>query len=257
MNFEGGHRCTSSRLQRPAPLSVREVFAILFISLTFCVKANGQCEGDLSWDFDELEQQGFSVGRFFADAVTPQLISDTKRIRTYVRDERFRMLLQRCGDLRTVDGIYLKSLRIADHNIARALFLSMMGVLEHRNIDFRVPIVKSLSVPLTFEEDSLFRARYFNLPSRLYPDTPPEGDRDKLQHFFASAYLSFATESSELSRTAGNLVEWGEAQFIVGGADDPRDKRANKQGERFGRDLLVVKTLLPSDYLTLPYNDAE
>ncbi|HLF20549.1 MAG TPA: hypothetical protein VI704_07150, partial [Bacteroidota bacterium] len=84
-----------------------------------------------------------------------------------------------------------------------------------------------------------------------------KGDKDKLQHFFASAYLSYASESQDFTRTTGNLVEWGEANFVVGGADDPRDKRANKQGEAFGRDLLSVKTLLPSDYLTVTHEETE
>ncbi len=223
-----------------------------------------QCDGGagpdgLTWDFDEQDKEGLSVGKFFSDTFTPQLILDTRAIRAYVRDERFGILLKRCGDMRAVDGIYLKALKIAEYNTTRALFLSMVGVLEHRYIDFKVPVVQSIGIPLTFEEDSLFQSRVKNLPSRIYADTPSgtAGDRDKLQHFFASAYLSYASESPDLARTAGNLVEWGEAKFVVGGADDPRDKRANKQGESFGRDLLIVKTLLPSDYLTLPYEGSE
>ena len=223
-----------------------------------------QCDGKpaadgLSWNFDVGEDEGFALVRFLSDIVTPQIVVDTKQIRAYVRDARFRELTHRCGDLRAIDGIYLKALKIADHNIGRALFLSMMAVLEHQKIDIKMPIVSSVPLPLTFEEDSLFKARIRNLPSRVYPDTPKgeEGDRDKLQHFFASAYLSYASESSDITRTTGNLVEWGEAKFVVGGADDRRDKRANKHGESFGRDLLSVKTLLPSDYLTLPYEDSE
>ena len=48
------------------------------------------------------------------------------------------------------------------------------------------------------------------------------------------------------------MVEWGEARMVVGGVDDPRDRRANKQGETFGHDLLYIKIMLPSDYFTLP-----
>lgn len=212
-----------------------------------------QCEGGLSWDFDEEGIEGFSIGRFLSDTFTPKLILDTKRIRSYIRDPRFKDLTTRCGDLRAVDGIFLKSLKIADYDIARALFLSLMGSLEHQDVDFKIPVLGSLNVPLTFEEDSLFKVRKANLPAKIYPDTPPEGDKDKLQHFFASAYLAFASESPELAKQSGNFVEWGEAKFVVGGVDDPRDKRANDHGEAFGRDLLVVKTLLPSDYLRLPY----
>ncbi|MGB2867499.1 MAG: hypothetical protein WBD36_03535 [Bacteroidota bacterium] len=242
----------------------RLLFALLLVLSVGPHRSLAQCDGGvgedgLSWDFDETEKEAFSVGKFFSDTFTPQLVIDTRHIRNYVRDVRFRQLLLRCGDMRAVDGIYLKALKIAEYNIARALVLSMMAVLEHQNIDVKVPIVKSLEVPLTFEEDSLFKARVRNLPARIYDDSPSGsmGDKDKLQHFFASAYLAYASESPDLARTTGNLVEWGEAKFVVGGADDERDKRANRHGQSFGRDLLVVKTLLPSDYLTLPYEDSE
>ncbi len=211
-----------------------------------------QCEGDLAWDFDEHESSGFSIGGFLSNTFTPRLILDTKTIRTYVRDPRFKELTQRCGDLRAVDAIYLRALKIAEYDIARALFLSLMGTLEHQDVGVKIPVLGVLNVPLTFEEDSLFHTRTMNLPSRLYSDTPPEGDKDKLQHFFASAYLSYATQSPGFAKESGDFVEWGEARFIAGGEDDPRDKRANAQGDAFGRDLAVVKTLLPSDYLHLP-----
>ena len=242
----------------------RLLFLLLLILSVGTHRSIGQCDGTvgedgLSWDFDESEKEAFSVGKFFSDTFTPQLVIDSRRIRNYVRDTRFRQLLLRCGDMRAVDEIYLKALKIAEYNIARALFLSMMAVLEHQTIDVKMPVVSSLSLPLTFEEDSLFKARVRNLPAKLYDDTPAGalGDKDKLQHFFASAYLAYASESPDLARTTGNLVEWGEAKFVVGGADDARDKRANHHGQAFGRDLLVVKTLLPSDYLTLPYEDSE
>jgi hypothetical protein len=210
-----------------------------------------------SWDFDEEKSEGFSIGTFLSEIFTPQIIIDTKHIRQYILDERFQILRNRYGDLRTIDAIYLKSLKIAEYNIARALFLSFMAVLEHRKVEVKIPIVSSLKVPLTFEKDSIFSARIKHLPTQVYSDSPtiPEGDRDKLQHFFGSAYLSYASEAPDFTRTLGNLIEWGEPVFIVGGTDDPRDKRANKQGESFGRDLLAVMTLLPSDYLTFQHED--
>lgn len=230
---------------------------LLFVSYARAQTINDVSPDNLAWDFDTDTTEGFSVGRFLSDTFTPQIITDTRHIREYVRDRRFRLLLIQWGDMRATDAIYLKSLKIADYNIARALFLSLMAVLEHRNVDLKVPVFTSVAVPLTFEEDSLFFARVKNLPSRFFPDSQdhPEGDRDKLQHFFASAYLTYVSEAPELARTAGNLVEWGEAKFVVGGSDDPRDKRANSLGDSFGRDLLIVDTLLPSDYLTLPFED--
>lgn len=237
---------------------------LCFLLLTCVLEMRAQCDGSrspdsLSWNFDERENSGFSLGVFLSDIFTPKLVSDTRRIRKYILDTRFQTLRERCGDMRTIDAIYLKSLKIADHNIARALFLSLMAVLEHRKVDVKLPIFNSMKLPLTFEEDSIFAARIKHLPIHIYADTPNtlEGDRDKLQHFFGSAYLAYASEAPEMTQTTGNIIEWGEAKFVVGGTDDLRDKRANKHGESFGRDLLVVKTLLPSDYLTFPREDGK
>jgi hypothetical protein len=231
---------------------VKRILLLLFLFSFTSSFAPAQCEGDLSWNYDEPESSGFSIGKFLTETFTPRLILDTRAIRDYVRDPRFKELTQRCGDLRAVDAIYLKALKIGEYDIPRALFLSLMGTLEHKDVGVEIPILGVLNVPLTFEEDSLFKARRANLPSRIYSDTPREGDKDKLQHFFASAYLAYATQSPEFAKESGDFVEWGEARFIAGGDDDPRDKRANAQGEAFGRDIAVVKTLLPSDYLHLP-----
>jgi hypothetical protein len=234
----------------------------LFPLVLFLFEARAQCNDEkspdgLSWDFDEGKSEGFSIGTFLSEIFTPQIITDTKHIRQYILDEQFLVLRNRYGDMRTIDAIYLKSLKIADYNIARALFLSFMAVLEHRTVDFKMPIVSPLKVPLTFEKDSVFFARMKHLPIHVYSDSPTThgGDRDKLQHFFGSAYLSYVSEAPEFARTVGNLIEWGEPIFVVGGTNDPRDKHANKQGESFGRYLLVVKTLLPSDYLISQHED--
>ena len=243
--------------------SLKPVFVLtLFFLVMFLREAHAQCNDEkspdgLSWNFDEGNSEDLSIGTVLSEIFTPQIIIDTKHIRQYILDERFQGLRNRCGDMRTIDAIYLKSLKIADYNIARALFLSLMAVLEHRKVDVKMPIVSSLKVPLTFEKDSIFSARIKHLPTHVYSDSPtiPEGDRDKLQHFFGSAYLSYASEAPQFTRAVGDFIEWGEPIFVVGGTDDPRDKRANKQGGSFGRDLLVVTTLLPSDYLTFQHED--
>ena len=235
---------------------MRTLFAVLALFLFFKTAAIAQCDGKpgldgLTWNFDEGEKETFNLLRFIGGVFTPDLIKETKQIRAYIRDGRFAELVKRCGAVRAMDFIYLRALKISDHDITRALFLSMIGCLDHQNVDLKVPVIGTVGVPLTFEEDSIFKARYGNLPSRLYDDTPREGDKDKLQHFFGSAYIVYGSESRELARTSGDLIEWGEARFVVGGVDDPRDRRSNKQGERFGHDLLTVKNLLPSDYLNL------
>jgi hypothetical protein len=242
-------------------LKVIGLIVFSFLSM-FVLKIQAQClneknQDGLAWNFDDGENKEFSLGEFFSDILTPQIVIDTKRIRRYILDEQFQTLRNRCCDKSAIDVIYLKSLRIAEYNIARALFLSFMAVLEHRKVDVKMPIIGVFSMPLTFEHDSIFSARINHLPVQIYKDTPngAAGDRDKLQHFFGSAYISYVSEAPGFARAAGNLIEWGEAQFVVSGTDDQRDRRANKQGECFGRDLLVVQTLLPSDYLTFQLED--
>jgi hypothetical protein len=235
------------------------LFFILFIIIftTFLPHAGAQSLREDScvifpWNFDENEKDESSSASIISDLFEPQLIIDTRLIRKYVLDERFQVLRCKYGDIPAVDAIYLKSLGISDHNISRALFISMMAVFEHRYIDIKVPFFKYIRLPLTFEKDSVFKSRINHLPSDLYTHKLKKivDDRDKLQHFFGSAYLAYASEAPSFALTFGDLIEWGEASFIVGGTDDIRDKRANNEGKSFGRDLLVIKTLLPSDYLT-------
>jgi len=165
----------------------------VIIPLLMHTPLRGQCEGDLSWEYGEKKEEGFSIGQMFSNAFTPQLVIDTKEIRSYVRDARYKELTKRCGDLRAVDAIYIRSLKIAGYSIGRALLLSMMAVLEHQNLHVRIPIVSSIKLPLTLEEDSLFLQRIRHLPGRVYADSPTNGemDKDKLQHFFASAYIAY------------------------------------------------------------------
>jgi hypothetical protein len=235
---------------------------LCFFLLSFCFQASAQNThsanpDSLSWNFDEGDKKEFFIGTFLSDLFTPQIIIDTKHVRNYILDDRFQILRNRFGDTRAIDAVYLKSLKIADYNVARALFLSFMAVLEHRKVDVKIPIIGVFSMPLTFEHDTIFSARINHLPARVYKDSPKgaAGDRDKLQHFFGSAYISYVSEAPEFARATGNLIEWGESQFVVSGTDDQRDRRANKQGEYFGQDLLVVQTLLPSDYLTFQFED--
>jgi hypothetical protein len=47
----------------------------------------------------------------------------------------------------------------------------------------------------------------------------------------------------------GDLFEIGEDRFVLGGKDDPLDKKANAKGREFGLRLLKDENVLPSDVL--------
>jgi hypothetical protein len=240
-------------------LLMRRFYAFLIVCVLvlpeICLYAQSEIEKEsdgLSWDYDSGKNHTAGAGCIFSGFLMPQLICDTRKIREYVLDERFEKLRLREGDVRAIDAIYLKSANIAEHNIARTLFLSLMAVLDHKKIYIKFPLIKSICMPLTFENDSVFLARSKHLPSHFYADGPKTaaGDLDKLQHFFGSAYLAYVSESPEFTLSFGNLAEQIEEKIVIGGRDDIRDRRTNKQGLSFGRDLLLVQTLLPSDYLT-------
>jgi hypothetical protein len=240
--------------------SVRRI-VVLASGVLMVTLARSQSSVDTSatpsgWHFGE-ERTDFSLGALVDGLVTPRTVLDARRIRSYVRDPRFDKMRTQEGDVRAADAIFLRALRVADYDIGQALFLSLLAALEHRRLPLHIPLVGAVNLPLTFEEDSLFRARVRHLPTMLYPDSPKDdrGDRDKLQHFFGSAYVAYSSESLDLARTAGDVVEWGEAVVVVGGTDDPRDRKSNAQGSMFGHDLVYVKTMLPSDYLRLRVSD--
>jgi len=169
----------------------------------------------------------------------------------------FDSLRVRCGDIAAVDALYLMALECTDNDIGRALFLCMTAVFEHRTVDLKMPVVHSIPLPLTFESKSVFLERKQHIPKKIYKDTPPtiDGDRDKLQHFFSAAYLTYRIDAPAAAGAIGGAVEWAEPILVVGGEDDPRDRRANDQGILFGRDLKTSPELLPSDYLTLQFQD--
>ncbi|MBM2842095.1 MAG: hypothetical protein HW412_2623, partial [Bacteroidetes bacterium] len=72
---------------------------------------------------------------------------------------------------------------------------------------------------------------------------------DKLQHFFGSAFLTYAFESQDVAARFGEFVEMEEERFIVEGSLDQRDIRANIQGQGFGFHLLSDPAALPSRFL--------
>jgi len=191
---------------------------------------------------------------FFAPFALPKIFQDTHILREYIRSDEFSSLRAVHGDLYAVDRIFLKSLEITWSNYYEALLISSFSVMDHRNFGVNLPVVGSLFwFPLTSEFPDEFEDRIRRLPMHIYPDSPENGhgDRDKLQHFFGSAFVQFVSESKEGAERLGDMVELGESAFIVGGQFDERDRRANQHGRSFGLSLLRGSGMLPSDFLLL------
>lgn len=180
----------------------------------------------------------------------PLLIQHGIELKSFIRSKEFQKIRQRHGDLRAVDAIYIRSMRLTDDNTAMALLLAALASFDHRSVGLRVPVLK-LFFPLSNESEEDFLARVNSLPSHLFFDTPAyqAGDRDKLQHFFGSAFLSFVFESRDPANRVGTFIEEGEDAFIVDGVLDERDMRANHLGQEFGLALLSDNHQFPSEFL--------
>jgi hypothetical protein len=180
----------------------------------------------------------------------PKIFADVTSLRDYIRSEEFALLRMERGDLRAVDAIFEEASRLCWGNRGEALYVTAMATMDHRKVGVRVPeLGPFLWFPLTSEFEDDFADRVARLPSALYPDSPPgpAGDRDKLQHFFGSAFLTFLSGSIETADEAGRFVEWGEGAFIVDGLADNRDFRADRHGQDFGLRLQSDPSALPSE----------
>jgi len=189
---------------------------------------------------------------FFAPLVIPvKTLQDAVLLRDYVTSDEFAAVRKTQGDRRAVNVLFRTALRMSLNNTGEALLICFFASIEHRTVGFNLPLLGPiLWLPLTGEFEEDFQERVEALPFALYADTPPEGDRDKLQHFFGSAYLTILIESPDDAESVGDFIEWGEEQFIVGGVNDVRDKRANRQGQRFGKALMDNLNALPMEFMT-------
>jgi hypothetical protein len=139
----------------------------------------------------------------------------------------------------------LKAYNDLHGNITASLFAVSLAVLEHRNISIALPLLKHIRFPLTFESQDDFEQRHERLPSELY--IRGKDDKDKLQHFFVSAYLQRVVKMNWFVRLLGTVLEAVEQVFIVDGEYDIRDIQANNDGILFASHLTDT-LLLPGQF---------
>jgi hypothetical protein len=143
--------------------------------------------------------------------------------------------------------IYFEALTMAHGDRTDALLAASFGSFEHEYIPLTI-FGAEIDVPLTSEDHSRFILRVSHLPAHLYHI--PEGDRDKIQHFFGSAWLKSLFGMDWLVHLAGEGVEAGETLFVIGDPRDPRDIHANGDGLRFELKAEQSMQHLPSASLT-------
>lgn len=178
----------------------------------------------------------------------PLALQHSVDLKGFLRSRTFARLRTQYGDRRAVDAIFVRAMRLTNNNSGMALLLATAATMDHDMVGLKVPIVE-LYIPLTSESTEEFHLRIGNLPTRIFTDSPREGDRDKLQHFFGSASITVLFGSSVPADNFGEFVEVGEDAFIVGGKLDTRDRRTNRRGQAFGVALLDDIHHLPSEFL--------
>ena len=99
--------------------------------------------------------------------------------------------------------------------------------------------------------DSLFNLKNKYLPKYIFWDTPQNdfGDKDKLSHFFGSAFISYSSNIFDFVDLIGYFVEVFEENFKLQSTIDKRDMMANTLGNIFGKMLKENKNILPSQIL--------
>jgi hypothetical protein len=224
------------------------VFAILFL-LIGCTTLHSQDQDSLA-RYLHFEKTG--TFEFLFTYFPPFFIQNTLELKAFIRSRTFIRLREDYGDLRAVDAIFIRSMALTKDNTTIALLLATFATFDHRLVGLKIPVF-SLFFPLTNESESEFKHRVGNLPINIYDDTPASkgGDRDKLQHFFGSAFISNVFESSQPAARVAQFIEYGEDAIIVEGAYDERDLRANYQGGNFGLALLLNNHTLPSEFFRL------
>ena len=179
-----------------------------------------------------------------------ELSKGVNYISEFIASDYFKELAKTNSDLALTDTIYLRAVRFKDYNYSEALLALTFAAIPYKTVPIRIPLLGlKLNFPLTSDCDSIFALKNRNLPKEFYDDTPAGsyGDKDKLAHFFGSAYISYTSRIFDLGNLIGYFVESFENKFKVQSAVDPRDMMTNTVGQLFGRILKKNKAILPSD----------
>ena len=198
-----------------------------------------------------LSSQSFAQSKtplmVFGSLFTPKGYIEGYQLRDLIRSDIYIEETEGMTDREKLDYIYDEAYILSRGDLQAAQLASAVATLEHRTIEIKLLFGASITVPLTFEPEESFTARVERLPSRIYSDSTE--DKDKMQHFFLSAYLKRTLGTNSLVRLLGSFVEAGEDAFIVGGMSDERDLHANEDGIRFATSDKRAPISKPSEYL--------
>ena len=168
----------------------------------------------------------------------------------YLVSDEYKNFLHSHNDLETVDHIYEKALVFFEGDYSETFFCLIFALIPYNKIPMRLPILGiNVTVPLPSPPQKIFDEKLKNTPKRLFNDSPSNnfGDKDKLAHFFANAFLHYNVSIFNLSEFLGIFVEYFEQGFFLQGGFDKRDLMTNRLGEIFAEMLKKDKNAKPSE----------
>ena len=191
---------------------------------------------------------------FNVSAQTTKLGSEVLKLSSYIASPFFSSLKDKINDLSQVDTLFNEALKITGNNYSEALFALTFSTVPYKKVPIEIPLLKLIiNYPLVSAGDSLFNLKNKNLPKYLYFDSPADnfGDKDKLAHFFGSAFLSYSSNVFDLTGLIGYFVEVFEKDFVVQSSIDVRDLQSDGLGNVFGLLLKKNKDVRPSQVMLI------
>ena len=171
----------------------------------------------------------------------------------FIASDYFLNLKKTGNDLALTDTLFLRAVKYKEYNYSEALLALTFATVPYKEVPIDFPLIGVLDYPLVSANDSVFLKKDKNLPKELFFDTPEDnfGDKDKLAHFFGSAFISYSSNIFDLGDLIGYFVEVFEQSFKVQSSIDTRDLRTNKLGNIFGDILKRNKNALPSQVMLI------
>lgn len=193
----------------------------------------------------------------FTSLLYPQQSEISKTVNyisEYIASDNFIAIRNKSGDLAASDSIFLEAVKYCNGNIGDALVGLMLATVPYKEVPITLPLINSVVYyPLTSADEETFLKKNDNLPRYLFLDSPNNnyGDKDKLAHFFGSAFLSYEPSIFDLGKLIGYFVEVFEESFNVQSSIDYRDLDVNDYGRIFGNLLKENNSILPSQIFLL------
>lgn len=198
-----------------------------------------------------------------SDEIIPQQSKISKGVNyltEFIASPEFKKLKDKSTDIQLMDSLYLKSLNFYNGDISEALLAVTFAVIPYKKVPVQIPLIKlMIYYPLIAHNDSLVKLKNENLPKYLLFDSPKNdyGDKDKLAHFFGSAFLSYNSLFFDFAVLFGYFVEVFEETFQIQSEINQRDLRVNLLGIEFGKKLKCCKDFLPSKIILQEFIENE